>query len=421
MRTFKPTYRDNKGKIRKVKKWWIETRDHLGTIRRFAGHTDRNQTKILGDKINKLIVHRVNNEPPDKDLSGWIQAMESKLRTRLVEVGILTPDRATIGKALSENIDDYRESLAARKKSRQYIRATINAVRRIAADCRFTYWSDITAVKVESYLAELRDGGISYRRSNAYLMAIKMFTYWMIQQGRASESPIRHIKALDVELDRQRKRRGLSVDDLRRLLETTATQAARFGMAGPERVLLYRLAVETGLRANELRSLTVTSFDFERRTITVESQHTKNHKEAVLPLRADTAAELRQFLAGKLPGVQAFNVPTKTAEMLRADLEAAGIPYVDESGRYFDFHALRGETGTLLAAANVSPKLAQTIMRHSDINLTMSRYTHTLAGQEAQAVESLPDLSLPSRQKKAGLRTGTDNVDMLSPQGKNLA
>ena len=45
-------------------------------------------------------------------------------------------------------------------------------------------------------------------------------------------------------------------------------------------------------------------------------------------------------------------------------------------------------------------------MRHGDINLTMSRYTHTLTGQEAKAVEAMPDLSLPS--KKREIATGTD-------------
>lgn len=57
-----------------------------------------------------------------------------------------------------------------------------------------------------------------------------------------------------------------------------------------------------------------------------------------------------------------------------------------EADRYFDFHALRGETGTLLAASGVHPKVARSIMRHSDINLTMSLYTHTLRGQESEAV-----------------------------------
>jgi len=55
---------------------------------------------------------------------------------------------------------------------------------------------------------------------------------------------------------------------------------------------------------------------------------------------------------------------------------------------------------------NIRSEFAYTEMRHSDINLTMSRYTHVLTGQEARAVESLPDLSKPSKQKASA--TGTD-------------
>jgi len=50
--------------------------------------------------------------------------------------------------------------------------------------------------------------------------------------------------------------------------------------------------------------------------------------------------------------------------------EDAKIEYVDDSGRYADFHCLRHNTGSLLAANGVHPKVAQILMRHCDINLT---------------------------------------------------
>jgi len=77
----------------------------------------------------------------------------------------------------------------------------------------------------------------------------------------------------------------------------------------------------------------------------------------------------------------------------------------DETGN-LDFHALRHTFGSLLAASGIHPKVAQELMRHSDINLTMSRYTHVFHGQEADAVAKLPDFSrLRSQVNKA---TGTD-------------
>ena len=61
-----------------------------------------------------------------------------------------------------------------------------------------------------------------------------------------------------------------------------------------------------------------------------------------------------------------------------------------------------------MAASGAHPKVAQSIMRHSDINLTMSRYTHTLTGQEAKAIENQPDLSLSSKHGHRAKATGTD-------------
>ena len=136
--------------------------------------------------------------------------------------------------------------------------------------------------------------------------------------------------------------------------------------------------------------------------------YSKHRRQDVLPLRPDTAADLRAFLAGKLPAAPAFNMPSKwrVSEMLQKDLKAAGIQYRDEeSGLVADFHALRHTAGTLLAAANVHPKVAQSLMRHSDINLTMSRYSHVLIGQESEAVAALPDLSAPPAE--AARDTGT--------------
>ena len=95
------------------------------------------------------------------------------------------------------------------------------------------------------------------------------------------------------------------------------------------------------------------------------------------------------------------------SRMFRKDLEAVGIASADTGNGKLDFHSLRHTFGTMLAASGVHPKTAQDLMRHSDINLTMSRYTHTLRGQESEAVESLPDLSLPNKQ--AHKATGTDN------------
>ena len=92
------------------------------------------------------------------------------------------------------------------------------------------------------------------------------------------------------------------------------------------------------------------------------------------------------------------------ANMLRADLAVAQVEIDPERGQVC-FHSLRHSFGSMLATSACHPKVAQTLVRHSDINLTMSGYTHTLHGQTAKAVEELPNLSTPNKDKA----TGTDD------------
>ena len=66
------------------------------------------------------------------------------------------------------------------------------------------------------------------------------------------------------------------------------------------------------------------------------------------------------------------------------------LEYRDEKGMYADFHANRHMFITNLAKAGVHPKLAQSMARHSDVNLTMGVYSHVDVAQQAIAINTLP-------------------------------
>ena len=160
-------------------------------------------------------------------------------------------------------------------------------------------------------------------------------------------------------------------------------------MTGHERSLLYKLALETGLRAREIRSLRRHSFDPHGRppTVTVEAAYSKRRRDDAIPLRAGLARELDRHLAERLPQAPAFAIPKhwRAAAMIREDLAAAQMPEKDASGRVVDFHALRHTFITNLARSQVHPKTAQVLARHSSITLTLDRYTHSLREDEVRA------------------------------------
>src|SRR5690349_7703559 len=73
-------------------------------------------------------------------------------------------------------------------------------------------------------------------------------------------------------------------------------------------------------------------------------------------------------------------------------LAKTGVAYEDAEGRRVDFHALRHTYGSMLAKAGVAPRVAMSLMRHTDIRLAMNVYTDPKVFDMAGAVESLPSI-----------------------------
>jgi integrase len=221
----------------------------------------------------------------------------------------------------------------------------------------------------------LKKRGISAQTFNFYIQAIKQFCRWMVKDRRTTESPVVHLDGLNVKTDRRHDRRALTVKELIKLLDATLSGPNRLGMNGPERSMLYRLAVETGLRAGELRSLTRASFELEGNNpaVTVEAEYSKRRRKDTQPLRPGLATDLKGFLATLIPAAPAFpSMPCRfhLAKMFRADLKAAGITYRDDAGLVADFHSLRHTFISNLARGGVPSQggaiLGQAFDHYSD-------------------------------------------------------
>ena len=239
------------------------------------------------------------------------------------------------------------------------------------------------------------------------------------------------VAKLNANTDRRRIRRALLNEEVTWLIQTTEKGPVVRAMAGPERAMLYRLAVETGLRAGELASLTQASFhlaDLDAATVTVTAAYSKHRRDDVLPLRRDVAEAVAAFIAGKPADMRLFAVPPRTAEMIQTDLAAARDAWIkaagtkqerearvatvfladiDISGRVLDFHALRHTFITRLARSGVMPAVARSLARHSTIVLTMDHYTHTLIEDERAALDRLPAIEAPRANVAALAATGT--------------
>ncbi len=286
------------------------------------------------------------------------------------------------------------------------------------------FTGDLSADRLELCLARLRsDEGRSIQTSNDYLQAVKQFTRWLVENDRLDRSPFARLKGGNVKLDRRHDRRDLPPSELAKLLDATRSSAATFrGLDGKDRYHLYLTACGTGFRCSELAALTPESFalDTVPPTATLPAGATKNKKPVYQPLPPALAEALTIYLANK-PGGGAVWPGTwsqRSADMLKADLAAAGIPYMVEGPHgplYADFHSLRHSFITLLERAGIGVKAAQELARHSDVRLTLQRYTHKSLVDLGSAVEQLPSFlpSDPAHEPQALAATGTDGSERL--------
>ncbi len=399
----------------RTKKWYGEFTGLGGRTRRIALCTDKQASRraldALTDALTKAAAHMT------VDPESLPPLVRTPFYDALKAAGHPAAGVEHIHRPLSEHLADWRQSLLDKRATQAYADLSHNRVRSILDGIDATHWADLTVDRVFAYLAGRRADGLSIESANHYIRRIKQFASWIVTTGRANTSPLASLHTMNARTDRRHDRRPLTHDELRRLLITASEGPERFGMTGPERMMLYRVAAEIGLRAKELRSLTWASFDFaaDPPTVIVGAAYSKHRRDDTLPLRPATAqlmAEWRDSSAAAVPEAAVFHMPhpSNVSRMLRKDLQDARIEYRDDAGCVADFHALRHTFITNLARGGVHPKVAQALARHSTITLTMDRYTHTVIGEQAEALRALPDLPNPPGlgEKRTALRaTGT--------------
>ncbi len=407
---FKPLRRirgpDGQRTTKPYRTWYVRYRDSEGVERKRKGYRDKAATLPLAAEIEREV-----------------ERQQSGLSDRFTE-----PRK----RPLAEHLADWQQALLDRGNTKKHADLVKGRAETLIEGCKFKHWPEVTASAVQRYLGKLRDEDYSAQTRNFYLAAIKQFARWMVADQRVESSPLAHLQGENVKVDRRHDRADFSVEELHRLITAAENGDTIRGVPGSERALIYRLVLETGLRASEIRSLKVKSFDLEAEqpSIYVEARSSRHRQADVLPIRSEFATVLKQHLFGRPRDAAAFRMPASdhTAKMVREDLAAARaawleeaiskkereqregetfLKYRDDAGRVRDFHALRHTFGTMLKRAGVHPKDAQMLMRHSTITLTMDRYTHGVVGDLSAALDQLPDLSSLPDETKRQRATGT--------------
>ncbi|MBX3751886.1 MAG: tyrosine-type recombinase/integrase, partial [Opitutaceae bacterium] len=417
-------YKTASDRTKKNVRWMVAWTDEFGNRRTRRGYTDKALSERLARQLEDAA--RARRE-------GTIDAAAERMADH---------SRRPLG----DHMADYRTYLTAKGNTTEHTDLTEARIKQAGQNAGWKTIADIDAATLSLHVERLRASGRGHATINHHLRAVKGFTRWLMTNHRLARDPLVGVKMLNVSTDRRRERRALDDDELARLLAVAGANESvtitkrykrkvgpkkgeiRLGtrtFSIPRRDVLYLLAASTGFRFGELKSLTTRSFDLDADppTVTVEASYSKRRRRDVQPLRSDIADALRDTLDATPRGERVWpGLPDEMAQVIAADLAAAGIAVRDEAGRVIDFHALRHTFITRLARSGVTPKVAQTLARHSTITLTMDRYAHVALADTSKALAALPALPLTADANEAAVAaTGTHGREVAQRAGSGAA
>lgn len=327
-------------------------------------------------------MHCTNKQVAQKKMQSLYEEREREA------AGILTPKslRDAAQKPLSEHLEAMLAEKATERDER-YLAGLRLKVVLVETACKWNSAKDVTADSFLKWRRERQSNkGVSPKTLNEYLGALRALLNWMIKRNRLTDNPLRSVELLSTNGEQVKPRRAFIHDEIEKLLK----------IAG-ERKIVYLLALETGLRNGEVRSLRVGDVHLHDALprIEVRASTTKNGKAAIIPLRADLAVQLREFLTIRQGSASdsLFGGVFWKRRQFKYDLKAAGIPLIDQNGYHLDFHSLRHTFCTNLQLSGTSQRVLMELMRHSDRRLSDHLYTDAALLPIREALSKLPNYS----------------------------
>lgn len=399
-----------------AKKRLVESRRWYGTIRLQDGKTK--QVPLAEDEETaERLLQQLQQEQHERRLNGTTTFDDAKLLT------------------LAEVLDAYLQYLTSKGNTPEYLKTTRQRLEKLFKGLKAKTIGDLDSTRILKLLSDWRTRkikGISIGTSNHYIVAAKSLSKWFQRERMTTDDRLIALRKMNSQTDRRRVRRAFTLEELNTLCLVTQQKRKRFlghdwHFTAESRVWLYRLAAFTGLRANELASLTTNSFDFVAKTFVLEAKSAKNRKRTVLPLHPSLCESLPAWFrqlqqrsphftrqGGRHVAPRRVSADADSAAQAAAPtalmplplfpgswtrrrlagqfLKRCGIPTEDTQGRVLDFHSLRYTFITMLARAGVHPAKAQRLARHSSIHLTMNVYTMLDTDDLRDAVDSLPSM-----------------------------
>jgi integrase/recombinase XerC len=197
----------------------------------------------------------------------------------------------------------------------------------------------ITGTMVRSWLASLKENELTSKSMNRKISALKSFFKYQIQQGHLAKSPMETVISPKVN---KRLPAFVAENDMEQLLVNLSFAE---GWKGFTEKMVIQLFYATGMRLSELINCKESQLDLSKKIIKVLG---KGNKERILPISADIAKLLAQYINEK-------------------PAEAKGNPhlFVNEKGKALQARAVYDFVKFYLSQVTTLQKKSPHILRHS--------------------------------------------------------
>jgi integrase len=360
-------------------KWDIRVRNWDGRVVKIPGDRDRATAKRIGERVEMLIKAKRIGDPPPAELRSWINNLDDRLAARLIKLGLILVRHRGRNTPLMEWVEAWAKVVGGRKsQSQKHAPQQASKVRRIIASTGAERFSDLDADRVTETINGFTTLGckvptpLAPSSRRAYGIAINDFASWLSAK-LGIENPLANFASPGECESFEYERQPLTVKQFQSLTTYLDTfqryrnQKSRWN--AHDRKMVYWTAVKTGYRQNELRNLRVFNLKLDERppAICLKAEFNKNKRKGAVPIPNDLAKALRQYVQGKKLTDHVFPMPRTSGsvvDILRLDLQGAGIPWKLASGEVVDFHAFRSTAITWwLVVDGLLPKVVQVLAR----------------------------------------------------------
>ena len=385
----------------------------------------RTTRKSDGKRVEtKVPVGLVKDFPDESDAREEVKRMHLPVNQVNSQRGITLGDLAQ--HYAEHELVDQRESIHAKAHT------TVRSYERILRNRLLPRWGNRIAVGVEPLEVEqwLKDLKREKRFANPTLDKTRRVMSLLYKHGQRYGLLPRNQESNPMRFVRCKTTSAYEA----MILTPEQAHAVLHNLQEPERTLTI-LAAGTGLRISECLGLQWQDVSFAdalihvRRTWTcgqVGMPKSKTSKGPVPlhPLLADFMRLWKQktqypqpfdwvFPSFRLEGKQPRVANMLVEDHLRPAAVKAGVlsshrdlrgRLVDDDPRRFGFHNLRHSLASFLIRIRTDPKTVQTLLRHSDVKLTLQFYTHAVSRDRMAAAGKMLSAILSHATEQSGLK-----------------